>query len=290
MASLFREPNGRKRIQFTDGNGKRHSLRLGKATMQTAQAVKVKVENLNGAKCAGHAIDPETARWLRTIDQTLSDRLAAVGPIPKREAATLAAYLHSYVLARTDVKPLTKAKYATTVRMLIEHFGADTLLRSITAGATDQWRRTLVARGLGENTIRKHASVAKVFFNAAVRSELIEANPFADMKAAILPNPARYRFITPAETQLVIDSCPDAEWRLIVALGRWGGLRCPSETLALEWRHVDWEHGRIEVPSPKTEHHAGGASRTIPLFPQLKPYLEEAFELTVSWRRRELKD
>jgi hypothetical protein len=33
------------------------------------------------------------------------------------------------------------------------------------------------------------------------------------------------------------------------------------------------------VPSPKTEHHAGGASRVIPLFPELRPHLEECWEL-----------
>ena len=32
------------------------------------------------------------------------------------------------------------------------------------------------------------------------------------------------------------------------------------------------------VTSPKTEHYAGGESRVVPLFPELRPHLEEAFE------------
>ena len=32
------------------------------------------------------------------------------------------------------------------------------------------------------------------------------------------------------------------------------------------------------IHSPKTEHHAGGESRVIPLFPELRPYLEEVWE------------
>jgi hypothetical protein len=63
------------------------------------------------------------------------------------------------------------------------------------------------------------------------------------------------------------------------ALARFGGLRCPSEVLSLEWRHVDWERGRLTVPSPKTDRYDGKESRTIPLFPELRRYLEEAFEL-----------
>ena len=81
------------------------------------------------------------------------------------------------------------------------------------------------------------------------------------------------------EAGKVLDECPDTVWRLIFALSRYGGLRCPSEHLNLRWVDVDWARNKINVQSPKTEHHAGGESRMIPLFPELRPYLEEAFEL-----------
>ena len=56
-------------------------------------------------------------------------------------------------------------------------------------------------------------------------------------------------------------------------------LRCPSEVLFLRWQDFDWATGRIVVTSPKTEHHAGKAQRTIPLFSELRPFLTEAFEI-----------
>jgi integrase len=68
-------------------------------------------------------------------------------------------------------------------------------------------------------------------------------------------------------------------WRLIAALARFGGLRCPSEVLALEWRWIDWAGYRFTVFSPKQEHLPGRGMRVVPLFPELRPYLEEAFEL-----------
>ncbi len=113
----------------------------------------------------------------------------------------------------------------------------------------------------------------------AVRRKLIEENPFTDVAAPAQVNTARAHFITREVTEKVIAACPDVEWRLIVALSRYGGLRCPSETQALRWGDVDWENNRINVPSPKTEHLAGGAYRTIPLFKELRPILEEAFDL-----------
>jgi len=63
-----------------------------------------------------------------------------------------------------------------------------------------------------------------------------------------------------------------------VAPGRYGGLRCPSGHLALRWVDIDWEHSRMTVRSPKTEHHEGKASRLVPIFPELYPDPREAFE------------
>jgi len=98
------------------------------------------------------------------------------------------------------------------------------------------------------------------------------------VKAESQANSDRDFFVPRQTAQAVLDACPDNEWRLIFALSRFGGLRCPSEHLALTWNDIDWEHDRIHVRSPKTEHLKGGASRTIPLFPELRPYLEEQFE------------
>lgn len=95
-----------------------------------------------------------------------------------------------------------------------------------------------------------------------------------------MANQARQHFITPEVAERVIDACPDPEWRLLVALSRYGGLRCPSEHMALTWGDVDREQGRVRVPSCKTEHLPGGNHhRFIPLFPELRQYLQDAFDL-----------
>src|SRR5262249_42048182 len=62
---------------------------------------------------------------------------------------------------------------------------------------------------------------------------------------------------------------------------RYGGLRCPSEHIALKWADVDWERSRFRVRSPKTANHADGGERWVPMFPELRLHLEEAFELAV---------
>ena len=85
--------------------------------------------------------------------------------------------------------------------------------------------------------------------------------------------------MTRDEAAAVIEACPDAEWRLLFALSRYGGLRCLSEHLNVRWEDVDWQRGRFVVRSPKTTHHVGKESRVVPIYPELRPFLEESFEL-----------
>ena len=117
-----------------------------------------------------------------------------------------------------------------------------------------------------------------MFFRAAKKRKLIRENPFAEVTAKAVLRDDRQRFITRGETEQLLTVC-NPTWRVIVGLARYGGLRCPSEVLSLRWQDVDWAAGRIVVRSPKTEHHVGKASRTIPLFPELQSILAKAFDL-----------
>ncbi len=107
--------------------------------------------------------------------------------------------------------------------------------------------------------------------------EIIDRNPLAKLRSSVVGNRDRDFFVTREMAEKVLDVCPDAQWRLLFTLSRFGGLRCPSEHLALRLDAVDWDAQRIRVPSPKTEHHNGRAFRIIPLFPELQSYLEEVW-------------
>ncbi len=279
MASITRHPNGRREIQFVAPDGKRRTIRLGKMPQKQAEAVKLRVEHLVSAKFSGHALDAETARWVSELELGLAERLARVGLIPKPESARLEEFLESYLESRADLKPRTIKKLKTTRDRMVEFFGGERSLRDMNEGDADDWRLSMVTKGLSENTVRKHIAIAKQFFAKALRKKMIPTNPFADLKSTVQPNPSRFYFISQEEAEKVIAACPDAEWRLIFALSRYGGLRCPSEHLGLRWEDLDWETGRFRVSSPKTEHHAGGDSRMVPIFPELRPFLEECKQL-----------
>lgn len=225
----------------------------------------------------------------------MADKLARVGLLPKRaaqESVTLGEQLARYISKRTDVKPSTAQRWRHTQRCLLAFFGTDRLLASITAGDARDWERWLKtgdARehryaestaddGLALNTVRKRVGDAKQFFEDAVQRELLTRNPFAGLKGTVGSNRSRDYFLTREDTTKIIEACPDAQWRLIVALARYGGVRTPSEMLSIRLQDVDWERERSRVESPKTEHHEGKECRVIPIFPELRPYLEAVWE------------
>lgn len=279
MASISRDPNGRRRILFVAGNGKRKTIRLGKVNQRTAEAVKVKIEALVAASITGHAVDNETSRWLAELDQMMLDKLSKAGLIEKQRVATLAAFIDDYIAGRTDLKDRTQELLQVARDNLVSMFGADLPLRDFSEGDADTYRQTLLNQGLAANTVRRRCGRVKQFFKAAVRRKLIDSNPFADIRCAVTSNKARFVFISREDAEKVIEACPDNQWRTLFALARYGGLRCPSETLNLRWQDIDWYNQRMTVRSPKTEHHEGRESRQVPIFPELLPHLEEAFEL-----------
>ena len=74
----------------------------------------------------------------------------------------------------------------------------------------------------------------------AQRKGLVAENLFLDLTAGSQSNDSRLQFIDRPTIEKVMDAAPDAQWRLIIALSRFGGLRCPSETLALKWSDIYW--------------------------------------------------
>jgi len=284
MASISDDPGGRRRITFKNSDREHKTIRLGKVSRRLAEEVKIKVEVINAAAIHGVAIDGETAEWLSKIGDAVHAKLARAGLVELRKSlgpkpqGALGEFLECYIAGRTDVKPRTRINLDSARRRLVEYFGEDKALEQITAGDAKDWAIWLngrYARGTMGRTIKR----AKQFFQAAIDKELISKNPFSKIRPPSQVNETRKFFVRQEVAYKVLEACPDAEWRLLFALSRFGGLRCPSEHLALTWADVDWERDRFRVTSSKTEHYEGKAERWVPIFPELRPYLEEAFEL-----------
>jgi len=119
--------------------------------------------------------------------------------------------------------------------------------------------------------------VARSIFRKAVKWKMVGENPFAEVAAGSQRNPDRAFYVSPDVITALLHKCPDPFWRTVVGLGRYAGLRTPSEPALLTWADVDWAEGRLTVRSPKTARHDGHAVRSVPICPQLRVILEEAF-------------
>lgn len=278
MASISTDAKGNRRVLFNSPSGERKTIYLGRAAKRSADTIALRVGLIVQAKLSGAPVDDDTARWIASLDETMTTKLANVGLVSERESTSLDNFLVAFIASRADVKAATTRKYISTRNKLVNFFGLSRKLQTIASGHADDFRLYLVAEGMAENTVRKHVAVCKLIFGSAVRKRLLSENPFRDLKASIMPNMSRYFFVTREITDKVLSACPDFEWRAIFGLCRFGGLRCPSEVLALRWRDIDWEAGRIKVTSSKTEHHRNGESRVIPLFPELRDILIEGWE------------
>ena len=182
-------------------------------------------------------------------------------------------------LVDADVKPKTSAGYQQTTKSLMKSLGAKKMIDKLTSADADTWRKECVAEGLAKATIAKRTNVAKTIFKKAVKLGIVKASPFEDLKVGSQVNSERSFYISREVISEVLEQCPNIQWRAIVGLTRYAGLRCPSELQQLKWSDIDWSKKLLTVRSPKTEHHAGHAVRMVPVSEELQPILFELFEM-----------
>ena len=281
------------RVQFTIDDDRR-TVRLGRVPVKVAGTWLHRIEALVACKVGGIPFDADLAAWVRDLPEDSRVKLAAVGLVGGRRAAGTLQSLCDAFTARAVVKAGTAAAYKQTLDSLLAFYGAEKPITAITAESADEWRawvatdregkssrttkRTTTDNRLAPATVAKRVNVARCLFGRAVRWEWLTKNPFADLTAGSQANPARSHYVGLETIDAVLEACPNLQWRLVVALCRLAGLRCPSEVGSLTWGDVNWEKGRLVVRSPKTEHHGGEhAVRVVPIVPDLRAILDDAF-------------
>ena len=278
MASLEKSSAGWI-IRIVGADGKRRPIRLAKLNKKEANEIKLKVEHLHALTLNNLPMDAVIAEWVGKIGDELAAKFAAVGLIPARSSRRLGEFLDQYLEGRKlEVKSSTITQIDRVVKDLKAFFGADIGLRCFGPEDAERMKASYQERGLAGATIYRRLKMARMIFERARMLKLIDDNPFAQVKSKN-SNPAENRkYITLEDTRKLM-AVANPTWRTIIALSRLAGLRCPSEVLLLKWEHVDFAAGRMTVSSPKTEQHEGRAYRVVPIFAELRPFLEDAYEL-----------
>lgn len=307
MASLSTESDGNRKIQFKLSDDKKHSVYLGKMPVKQAQTVKIRVEALVSSHWANTSLDADTSSWLAGLTDRFYRKLAGAKLVPERQKQELPSAfdddrsrspnrktagnddakpgsVHHYVdewIARwsNGKKKQTQTSMSNLTRNLKEFFSKELMLSELDEVHGEDFEAFLRDKMfLSSATIARRCSYARTIFRRAFRRKLTGCNPFDDIGKGSPANTKRRRFISHETIYEAIKACPNVEWRCLLALARFGGLRVPSETFLIRLDEIDWDQDRFFVHSPKTEHHEGKESRLVPIFPELRPYLEEAWE------------
>ena len=288
MASISKDKtNGTKRIFYYDADGNQKSMRLGKITMKTAETIKVHVENLLSAQAMGVSVGSETARWLTEIPDQLHRKFSDKKFVPpRRVVGTLGEVIPKIIKERSvDVATATAEIWGQSRESLYRYFCEDKQIDKITEDEAKEFCRWLAKHGsLKQSGALKPSNVSKrmehviAFFHILVDKGDIPRNPFVGLAKKVDTDDARNKYIDEETILKIMEYAPDAEWRLMIALWRFAGLRAASEVLSLKWEDILWDQKMIMVPSPKTKRYKGKAFRRIPFFPHLEESLTEAFE------------
>jgi len=286
MAAVGKDGANGWRIRFIDGHGVRKTVRLGKMSKPSAESICRHVAELASAKASGQPVARQTALWLPTIEKPLYQKLMRVGLVENQEFPPLEKFLTDHIergrtFSRRAAEEGTKKKWKVAKKHLVNFFGAPQDLRGITEVDAEKFRVWLEDQAvkdhkMAENTIRSVMACTKMFFNAAVRQGFCTDNPFAREVSTTMENRERDFYVKPNVAKKIIDSCPNTEWKLMVSLWRFAGLR-KTEIYHLKWSGVLWDAGKMRVDSPKTKHHEGRDHRYVPIG-DIYPILRDAFE------------
>lgn len=219
--------------------------------------------------------------------------------------------------ARSRLAPSTYQLNRMTIRYLLAYFGHRTRIAQVTRADAREWRDALAngkllaatskaksnwrrpaGRPMAATTVAKHIRIARGVFADGV-DRWGEAwgltNPFKGIKA---PPGSRsgdkdWRYVTPAELQLLLTHSRNTGWQLFLALMRIQGMR-RGEALDLRWRHLRHLgeksmmafgpvqlpiYGLLDVPG-RTVARKTGKSRTMPIL------REELANLLVTMREQ----
>ena len=173
---------------------------------------------------------------------------------------------------RPTVSKATVQRYEASVKAFLTFLkeDEDRPLSVITTATVRKWRDHLRI-GRTARTTNHYVKDITGLFKAAIDEGIIAANPCGPLKALPLEDSRERKPFYPGEVGRLIESAPSADWRGVILVGAFTGLRL-GDCASLTWGHVDLAAGIIAITPSKTRRKR--IEVRIPLHPQVQGFLE----------------
>lgn len=285
MAKLSPRGEGKWGIHF---NQSRSNIYLSGKSREEAETWRLHVNHLIDCheKAAPYCI--ETSEWLDTLADKEYEKLVKLELCKPRlhiSASKVPGLCEVFLQSKAaGCKPASIEVYKKVTDNVVAFFG-DRWVQSINPTDADRFWTFLITnanrhtgKGLSPTTATKRMNIVREIWGFASKERLVDlkcGNPFAKQSkwGFTEKNDDRLVEVSSKSIKKIINACESTEGRLLIAMGRWGGLRIPSEVRNLLWKHVDFKESKITLLPPKTARYAGKGKRMIPIFPEIKPLL-----------------
>jgi integrase len=277
MSSITQTKNGGYNLQFFI-NCDRYTMYLSrKYSRAMATRTKEVVDTL--LHCQLNMTQPprQVVAWIESAPLRLQNSLRRAGLIEMVKPVTCYEMIEQWIAENSaDKSKGSKRVYKYMAIRLYDRIDKDVLANQITPKDIQLLRDDLL-KSFKNTTAYKTLQFFQSCFTLAIKRKQIAESPILDIGVSNKPSRDDDRVIKVAEYRRLLEACNDNQWRVIIALARVGGFRCPSEAMTLRWSDVQFDKNIVVIRSPKTKRHKGGEGRVIPMFAELREELERLY-------------
>jgi site-specific recombinase XerD len=269
----YRTSQGNWQVNFSEG-GKQKTLYLGRSfTALSSDRVARIVTEILGCRKRGESVPREVFRQVSALPEKVRRSFERLGLIDGVTKQTLAELLDSFYETKSHLKFTTQYAYKLFGRLLLEYFGRDCRIETIDNMSCERFRNHLLS-SRSSCTVSCGIRRCRTIFSFAVKSGWLQENPFCAITRGSDVNLERQVYVDRETIYKVMSSCRDDYDRFLLALGRFCGLRIPSEVKML--RFSDFVDNEIRI-----HHDTKTGARAVPLFGEVR----EIFDRIVNLRK-----
>jgi len=212
------------------------------------------------------------------VGRAFVDRLLTATNQDRLKSETTRDFLKRWLRSKREENAKgTADTYSSTVSLFLQAIGpkADRPIAGITKRDIEGFRDAR-KQEVGATTVQGDLRCLKAAFNQATMDGLMPANPASTVKKP--PGTAKKRqHFTIEEIGSLLREAPSDEWRTMILLGAFSGLRL-GDAQRLTWDSVNFDRGTLHFTPQKTERRRLEAdldpSEEIPMHPALQSHLE----------------